>query len=109
MYNIDKVCEYITYFLHEEVSRHVKKKTELLKIKERLREEVTAKIAALYDELDERIGKIDEEIYEADEKIDAINEMIEDYEECENDGEIADEKLIRELEEEIKNIDMIYI
>ena len=104
MYNIDKVCAYITYFLHEETDRHVKKKTELEKAKEYLKEEAMQKINELYDELDERIEKINEEIYEIGGRIDEINELIEEHEENNGYNETEDEKIIRELEEEIRNI-----
>ena len=60
----------------------------------------------LYDELDEQIEKIDEQIYAIDEKIEEINEFIDERDEREIRDNCEDEKIIRELEEEIKKIDM---
>jgi len=150
MYNMDKICAYITFLLHEESNRYVLKKSELKITKEKLAAEteqqkkqldeykiiteqklqlikakqkipgissaaigrldeihreiaehidkIDEKINRLYDEYDEQIEKIDEQIYEADEKINEINDLL-DYK-----GEDTDEKILRELEEEIGNM-----
>ena len=169
MYNIEKIYAYLTYFLKEEISRHVKEKYELERTKSKIKDdteclktdlddyrnkivrqqqiinvkretpgvsaaatarleemyasletqvcEIDEKINELYDGLDEKTAKIDEQIYEIDEKIDYINELLEDgeeragSEECEqqintSSGESSDEEFLREIEEEINNIEM---
>jgi len=71
------------------------------------------KINELYDKLDEQIEQIDEQIYEFDMKIDEINDLADDetgdgYEtEFDYAAEIADEELLRELEEEIRRIEQM--
>jgi len=67
---------------------------------------IDEKINGLYDELDVQTEKIDDQLYAIDEKIDEINEFIEESGDCGYRGENEDEKLIRDLEEEIKKIDM---
>lgn len=122
--NTEKICAYI----QEELNKYICERAELNRAKKALGEEterrkalleeyknkiaqcineIDEKINALYDGLDEQTEKIDELIDKTDEKINELNDLLtEDLEDREDREEAADERIILELEKEIRRIDL---
>ena len=69
-------------------------------------DEIDEKINELYDELDEKTDELVEQIDELDEKINELNDLLDGHENYDEINNQPDEKLIRELEEEIRRIDL---